>query len=426
VLLNLGDGSGGFGHYLTPQPVGVEASPNEPADFDNDGHADLCLAASSSNSVWVLLGSGDGTFGSITEYPVGNEPHGIVPLDVDGDGDRDIVNANFGSNNLSLLINDGTGHFAPAVFFSGGVNGEYGLAGGDMDGDGLVDLVVAGNTSQTIRVLTANGNGGFTSSDPAQNTGGQTWGVTLGDLDNDGDLDATISNSFSGNGAVLKGNGDGTFAAPVITTVGAHTPSTDLADLDGDGDLDWVLSSYGGGFWRIYTNNGSGAFTFQQQINAPSNPSCAVLFDLDNDGDVDLGLTDEIADVVVLMKNATAWKTAGHALGGVHGDPFCTGAGSLVGGTPVTIRLSNARENATAWFLAGVSAIDAPFKGGVLVPDPAVVVALNSGPSGALTVPGTWPTGIPSGVGVHIQWWIADAAGPAGFAASNAITGTTP
>ncbi len=111
VFLNNGDGSGLYGPMLPPQDIGIEASPNEPADFDNDGHADLCVAATTTADVWVLLGAGDGRYASITGIDVGGQPHGIAALDVDGDADPDIVNANVGSNDLALLVNDGTGTF---------------------------------------------------------------------------------------------------------------------------------------------------------------------------------------------------------------------------------------------------------------------------------------------------------------------------
>ena len=137
VFLNRGDGSGLYHPFLEPQTIGVESSPNEPGDFDNDGHIDLAIAASSSNSVWVMRGAGDGTFSSSQAITVGNEPHGIDVLDVDGDGDPDLVNANHGTNNLALMINDGTGTFAAPSFFEGGVDGEYGLAAADMNNDGL-------------------------------------------------------------------------------------------------------------------------------------------------------------------------------------------------------------------------------------------------------------------------------------------------
>ncbi len=304
VFMNLGDGSGNYGPYLTPQPIGVEASPNDAADFDNDGRADIVASAANSDSLWVVLGKGDGSFDPPQEITVGDQPHGVVALDVDGDADFDLVNCNNATNNLSLSLNDGSGVFGAPSFFEGGVNGEYGLAAGDMDRDGITDLVVAGRDGSHLRTLLGNGNGTFTFAGPAQSTGGLTWVVTLGDLDGDGKLDASTANSTSANAGRLLGNGDGTFSSLVNILIGAHTVSTDLGDLDGDGDLDWVLSSFGGGFWRLYRNNGSGTFTLWQEIPAPSNPSCAILLDTDNDGDLDLALTDEIADVVVLMRNS--------------------------------------------------------------------------------------------------------------------------
>lgn len=303
VFLNLGDGTGNFSNFLTPVPIGLEASPNEPADFDADGKVDLCAAAADDDAVWVAFGNGAGNYGSTLRLPVGSEPHGIVALDVDGDGDPDIVNANHAANNLSLILNLGARVFGPASFFNGAVMGEYGLAAGDMNLDGRLDLVVAGRDGSTIRTLFGDGDGNFTALATGQFSGGETWVVTLGDVNADGQLDATTANGFSNNGGVLIGNGDGTFDAPALYSLNNLTVSTDLGDLDGDGDLDWILSSFSGGFWRFFRNNGSANFSFWKQLTAPSNPSCAIPFDCDNDGDLDLALTDEIADVVLLLRN---------------------------------------------------------------------------------------------------------------------------
>jgi hypothetical protein len=305
VFLNAGTGSVAYDPFLTPQAIGVESSPNDAGDFDNDGHVDLAVAAATSGIVTVLLGSGDGNFSSRQDIDVGDEPHGIQALDVDGDGDLDLVNCNYFSDDMSLMLNDGNGAFGAPSFFDSGLTGEYGLASGDMNGDGITDLVVAGREDGDIRSLLGNGDGTFTGA-AIQSSGGWTWVVQIGDVDGDLDLDASTANSFSNNGAIIKNNGDGTFAAPVTSDAGAHTPSTDLADLDGDGDLDWILSSFGGGYWRFFTNDGTGTFTSDGDVDAPANPSCAVPVDMDNDGDIDLALTDEIADRVVLMRNEGA------------------------------------------------------------------------------------------------------------------------
>ena len=303
VFLNRGDGSGLYQPMLAPQAIGVEASPHAPGDFDNDGNLDLCVSATTSQSVWILLGAGDGTFSSITEIPVGGEPHGIQVLDVDGGGDLDVVNANVGSDNLALMLNNGAGVFGAPTYFDGGVSGEYGLAAADMDGDGITDLVVGGRNGSEIITMRGNGNGTFSAAGTAQGSGGATWVVVAGDVDGDGDLDAAAANDGSGTIGVLRNNGNGTFAAATTITIGSHVPSVRLGDLDGDTDLDMVVSSFGGGFWSWYRNDGSGAFSFVEQFTAPSNPSCAVLYDSDNDGDLDLAFFDEIADVVVLMRN---------------------------------------------------------------------------------------------------------------------------
>jgi hypothetical protein len=123
------------------------------------------------------------------------------------------------------------------------------------------------------------------------------------DLNGDGNVDVSTANSFSANGSILFGSASGAVGSPAVMPTGGHTVSTDLADLDGDGDLDWVLSSFGASEWYVYINNGAGVFEEAAVFPAPNNPSCAVPADYDNDGDIDLLLTDEIADVIIMMEN---------------------------------------------------------------------------------------------------------------------------
>ncbi|HYC57148.1 MAG TPA: FG-GAP-like repeat-containing protein [Candidatus Binatia bacterium] len=304
VFLNRGDGTGLFQSMLAPEPVGVEASPSEPGDFDNDGDMDIATSATSSNEVTVLLGNGDGTFPPGQFINVGPANHGIAALDVDGDADLDLVVANENGNDLSLMLNNGAGVFGNPVDFDGGVDGEYGLTASDMNEDGITDLIVGGNGSQEINVMLGNGDGTFTSAGP-HNSGGATWVVSLADIDSDGDLDVASANDGTGTVGVLENDGDGTFGSVTVLNLGPHLPSVDMGDLDGDGDSDMVVSSFGGGFWRLFRNDGAGNFTqWGDDIVAISNPSCSVILDTDNDGDLDIALFDEIADVVWIMENS--------------------------------------------------------------------------------------------------------------------------
>jgi hypothetical protein len=52
-------------------------------------------------------------------------------------------------------------------------------------------------------------------------------------------------------------------------------------------------------------------------------------------------------------------------------------------------------------------------------------VPLATNPAGALTLPFTWPTGVPAGASLYFQMWISDSGALAGFAASNGLKGTT-
>ncbi len=301
VFMNLADGTGRYADFIEPTfPVGPQASPSEPADFDGDGFADLCVANISEGTVSVLLGGGDGTYGREQVIDVGFQPRGIAVLDADGDGDTDIANTNFGSGNMSVMLNDGRGAFGPPAYFEGGGSGEWSLGAADMDDDGILDLVIGARSSGTIIVRRGGGNGTF-SFVSSQSAGGATWMLACGDVNGDGAEDVATANSTSDNGAILLGDGAGNLAPPVVQFTDPFPLATDLGDLDGDGDLDWVTSSFGGD-WRLFRNDG-GVFVFDQEFPAPQAASCALPVDIDNDCDLDLALIDELADVVLLQTN---------------------------------------------------------------------------------------------------------------------------
>jgi hypothetical protein len=107
VSVLFGDGKGGFAERL-PLEIGILGRGTGVADFDHDGHPDLVVANSGSNSVSVLLGDGKGHFAPKVDFPVGTNPRKLAVGDLNRDGRADIVTPNTGSNNISILINSCT------------------------------------------------------------------------------------------------------------------------------------------------------------------------------------------------------------------------------------------------------------------------------------------------------------------------------
>lgn len=118
---------------------------------------------------------------------------------------------------------------------------------------------------------------------------------------------------------------------------------------------------------------------------------------------------------------------ARRALFGQRGLPGLSGTGTLLPDTPVTLHLERARPGANAVLVLGDTALHAPFRGGVLVPNPLLVVGgLLVDARGELSLASVLPAGIPTGAPIWAQMWIHDAAGPAGFAASNGLAFVVP
>jgi hypothetical protein len=206
-------------------------------------------------------------------------------------------------------------------------------------------------------------------------------------------------------------------------------------DADGADDVFGTLDD------DLRLANGSPAIDAGDAAALPTDES-----DLDCDGDtaealgLDVGLVPRVDDNVSTPDTgvgpapvidlgaweSSAWAHLGNALAGTTGTPCLTGFGTLVAGTPVDHSLTNALPGATALLFIGLTRIDAPFKQGVLVPFPTLMITLLTDPSGSISLPAIWPNGAPSGFSIYMQYWIVDPAGPAGFSASNAVQGTTP
>jgi len=121
------------------------------------------------------------------------------------------------------------------------------------------------------------------------------------------------------------------------------------------------------------------------------------------------------------------WTDLGNGLAGTNGIPALTGSGLLTAGSATKVKLSQGKPSSPAAFVVGTSAINAPFKQGVLVPFPSYLLLVPAlPPSGTAGLNFNWPAGVPSAFSLYWQVLVNDPAGPAGFALSNALQSTTP
>jgi hypothetical protein len=255
------------------------------ADFNGDGKQDLVMATSTTSTVTVYLGNGDGTFQAGTPYSVGNYPISLAVADFNGDGAMDIAAANSLDGNVSVLLGNGDGTFRAAVNYPAG-SGLWAVAVGDFDGDGDADLVVASTGGTGLAVLLGRGDGTFK---PATFISASGQSVAVADFNGDGAADLAVAEGHGVIGVFL-GNGDGIFQAPVtIPLVGQESRSITTADLNGDGKPDILVSDIGNGVY-VLLGNGDGTFGAPSVYNPGSGAWAALVEDFNGDGKPDLAV----------------------------------------------------------------------------------------------------------------------------------------
>ena len=126
---------------------------------------------------------------------------------------------------------------------------------------------------------------------------------------------------------------------------------------------------------------------------------------------------------------ADPWQDLGFGLAGTNGIPQLVGGGTLAPNSPLSITLTGALPGSTAYLVAGWDRIDLPFYCGTMVPSffsPTGLYVTLPTFGGTIPINDTWPTGVPSGFVLYLQYWVDDPGSICGLAASNAISGTTP
>ena len=415
------------------------------ADIDLDGTMDIVAADYYGGQVIVHQGDGTLTFPAPTALiPCGpGHPASVALGDVGaGAPGPDIVLTAFDVNWVGVIGNDGAGGWLPIVKYSP-EQWPDSVQLADLEPDGDLDIVYVRHDDSTLGVL-RNSAGTLTGPEsyPLGVTFASPGGVALGDLNEDGQPDAVSCNGKAVSVSVLLGTSGG-FQTAVVYKVRADAPrDIEIADVDGDAHLDAVLACPGDGVFAILRGDGLGHLQTDTFYCGMHGPSRLALADFDGDGSLDVVTNesygpdlvtnefygyDELALSLSSDLHAGAWCNLGSGLAGAAGTPKLLPAGTLEPSTSVSLALTGAAAGSSAALILGLAAIDAPFKGGILVPSPdAILAGLTTGPAGDFTAAGTLPAGVPSGVTIHAQFWIVDAGGPKGFAASNAVVGTTP
>jgi hypothetical protein len=319
--------------------------------------------------------------------------------DTNGDGKHEILLAQYGEAHLISGTNGGVYDFGPPT----SIDSEPGIGpAGDFDGDGLNDYILASGPVAGVQYIQLKS---------------QPHGMLLS-------LQIPLITSPLGLAAAFDGtadvNADGirdlivgfpyanTTAGPLfagLVRIYSGTSGNVVAEIPGQGPYE----AFGSAVRVLGDSNGDGFPEFA--VSAPAMS----------------GAANAPGRVRVYTLGPVPWSHTGSPLAGCVGEPALSGTGALVSGTKLTVSLSDALPGAPVVLVIGLSPLSAPFKGGVLGPSPEVLL-------GPLTVAGdrmplidaTWPDGIAPGAQLLLQAWIQDAAGPAGFSATDTLVATTP
>ena len=373
-VVYLGNGNGTF---AVQPPFYPDDSTNllVSGDFNGDGQQDLAFptwdAVSSMVLVGILLGNGNGTFGSAAAYSVGGSAGSIAVGDFANNGLDDLAvvtgstlsilpavpNAPFGStfgpyNSLPL------GH------------GATGVAVGDFSNDGMLGVAVTNSTDNDVEIFLGNGNGTFQAG-KTYSAGPGPAQIAVADFSADGDLDLAVNNPGVNSVTVLIGNGNGTFGAPLTFAAGLTPAAPSAVDINGDGIPDLVIPDDGENTIFVLLGNGNGTFFPTSAISTPTyKVSNLIIADLQGDGSPDIALMPRefyYGSLTVLLNEPLSGSstTTVDAAAAIHFTVTAPGAATQGQVSLVTISALNSL-NATATSYAGTVSFNSSDSAAVL------------------------------------------------------------
>lgn len=274
------------------------------ADFNGDGILDAAVANRTSNTVTILIGTGDGLFTEAASYASDNGPGRIAAADLNNDGNVDLVTLNSGS--LSIFLGSGNGTFLTALTTPVAA-GSSDFVIGDFTGNGKLDLAVLSPLGNSFSILSGNEDGTF-SQQPATATTYSPNKLVAADFNNDGKLDLAITYRSFSSYAIFLGKGDGTFQPELLKFLANTGELAHIAagQLNGDTKADLVITSveaFPSGIAAIHAmiGVGDGTFTEKPAIPIGKNPTALVLAHVDNGNNLDILTATNSGDQLELL-----------------------------------------------------------------------------------------------------------------------------
>jgi T5SS/PEP-CTERM-associated repeat protein len=301
-----------------PTEVAISGVPSSVlvADLDADGDEDLAITLrggtpTQNGSVIVLRNDGMGGLEEqAQQFTVGAEPADIAAGRLDSGTTLDLAIANSGGDSVSLLFGAGDGTFGPAVTIANVALAPLGVAVANLDGAGLDDLAITSSADDTVRIRLNQGGGSFPVEHASLPVGERPGLIDPPDLDDDKDIDLIVTNldggaSSDGSVTLLRSqlaDGGGFAFEDEEIAVGATPVDLDVRDLDADGHVDVVTSNSGDGTVSVLVSDDvTGALAAAVHFPAGAGAASLATGDLDADGDVDLAVL--TGDVVQILRN---------------------------------------------------------------------------------------------------------------------------
>ncbi len=235
ISVFLGNGDGTFMPAVN-YPTGNAPTGLTVADFNNDGKLDLAVTNQNDNTVWIYLGNGDGTFGKPVSFATGQAPVYVASADFNGDNILDLAVANNGAatstnsgDSVSILLGNGDGTFGTTTNFPAG-NGPTSIAIADYNVDGFPDLAVTAQSDNSVALLLGLGDGTFA---PLFEFPVQTNPVSsvTNVFSTSGQPDLAVANEGSNTVSVILNSSAFASGGLGTTTPGTQFPNAEYIDL---------------------------------------------------------------------------------------------------------------------------------------------------------------------------------------------------